>query len=49
MGYSPWGRRESDTTEELTYRHTEYSDHHSKLPLQYINQNWTLRKHHKVG
>ena len=22
MGYSPWGRRESDTTEQLTHRHT---------------------------
>ena len=22
MGYSPWGRKESDTTERLTHTHT---------------------------
>ena len=22
MGYSPWGRKESDTTEQLTHTHT---------------------------
>ena len=28
-GYSPWGRKESDTTEQLTHTHT----HHLKIIL----------------
>ena len=24
MGFSPWGRKESDTTEQLTHIHTTY-------------------------
>ena len=27
MSYSPWGRRDSDTTEQLTYTHTHTHTH----------------------
>ena len=27
MGYSPWGRKESDTTEQLTHTHTHTHIH----------------------
>ena len=30
MGYSPWGRKESDTTERLTHTHTHTHTHTAK-------------------
>ena len=36
MGYSPWGSRESDKTELLTYKHTHTSTHKESVRLVLI-------------
>ena len=38
VGYSPWGRKESDTTEQLTHTHTHTHTHDSLGCFAYSNR-----------
>ena len=37
MGYSPWGRKESDTTERLTHTFTLFTFHCYWIPLSLVH------------
>ena len=49
-GYSPWGRKESDTTEQLTHTHAPFKNHlaypqgDSSLILEALLQGIAVRK-----
>ena len=52
MGYSPWGLKELDMTEQLTYTHTHTHTHthtytHIHTTLNYISLDF-MRKRHRL-
>ena len=46
MGYSPWGCKQSDTTEQLsTHRHQPWVERERKSPLRILNKKIDFTTH----
>ena len=48
VGYSPWGRKESDTTERLHFHFTSFTGRPLERPNQWRNKWFNLQKKKKL-